>query len=250
VERLLRLKDAVPARLVELKRQGRPVDMLYVVGMGDMIENCGNDHYAMQDFATGQSGLDRRGQVRLVRRMLVELLSAWAGKVPTMVVGAVPGNHGENRRNGRAFTTFEDNDDLAVFEQVGEVFAANPDAFGHVKFVLADGDMTLTLNIAGTIVAFAHGHQFKGSGKPQQKAEAWWKGKQAARHRAGDADLLVWGHYHYLVCVEDGPRTYLQCPAMDGGSRWFEEGGGSRTRTGTLTFTVDGDGWDDLKVLR
>jgi len=37
-----------------------------------------------------------------------------------MVVGAVPGNHGESRRGSKAFTTFEDNDDLAVFEQVAE----------------------------------------------------------------------------------------------------------------------------------
>ena len=250
VERLLRLKEAVPARLAELKRQGRPVTMLYVVGMGDQIEAC-SGHFAQQTFAAGLAGLDRRGQVRLVRRMLVELLTHWAGKVPTMVVGAVPGNHGENRNgSGKSFTTFEDNDDLAVYEQAGEILAANPDAFGHVKFMLADGDMSLTLDVAGTVVTFAHGHQFRGSGPPQKKAEAWWKGKQAARHRSGDADVLVWGHYHHLVCVEDGPRTYLQCPAMDGGSRWFEEGGGSRTRTGTLTFTVDQDGWDDLKVLR
>jgi predicted phosphodiesterase len=250
VERLFRLKDAVPARLAELKRQGRPVTMLYVVGMGDQVESCAG-HFAQQTYAAGLSGLDRRGQVKLVRRMLVELLTHWAGKVPTMVVGAVPGNHGEHRNgSGKSFTTFEDNDDLAVYEQAGEILAANPEAFGHVKFVLADGDMSLTLDVAGTVVTFAHGHQFRGSGPPQKKAESWWKGKQAARHRSGDADVLVWGHYHHLVCVEDGPRTFLQCPALDGGSRWFEEGGGSRTRTGTLTFTVDADGWDDLKVLR
>lgn len=207
-------------------------------------------HFAQQTFAAGLAGLDRRAQVRLVRRMLVELLTHWATLVDRMVVGAVPGNHGENRQGGKSFTTFEDNDDVAVFEQVGEILGANPDAYGHVRFVLADGDMTLTLDVAGTVVTFAHGHQFRGSGRAQQKAESWWKGKQAARHRAGDADCLVWGHFHHLIVTEDGPRTYLQCPAMDGGSRWFEEGGGSRTRTGTLTFVCSADGWDDLKVLR
>jgi hypothetical protein len=61
--------------------------------------------------------LDRRQQVKLVRRMLVTMLTEW-GRLPVqMVVGCVPGNHGENRRGGKAFTTFEDNDDLAVFEQ-------------------------------------------------------------------------------------------------------------------------------------
>jgi predicted phosphodiesterase len=249
LDRLFRLRDAVPERIRELKRAGTPIDRLYVIGLGDMIENCGNDHYAMQDFNTGQSGLDRRTQVKLVRRMLVELLTAWAPLVPMMVVGAVPGNHGENRRNGKAYTTFEDNDDLAVFEQVGEILAANP-VFDHVRFVLADGDMSLTLDVAGVVCCFVHGHQFRGSGRPQQKAEAWLKGKMAARHRAGDAAVLCWGHYHHLVAVDDA-RFYVQAPALDGGSRWFEEGGGAHTKTGTVSFTCNADeGWDNLKVLR
>lgn len=247
VQRLWWLRDAVVERIGELQTLGKPVDALYVVGMGDLIENCGNDHYAMQDF---QVALDRRQQVKLVRRMLVEMLTLWAPLFPRVVVSCVPGNHGENRRAGKAYTTFEDNDDLAVFEQVQEIFAANPEAFGHVAWVIPDGDMSVTLDVAGTVVGFAHGHQFRGSGKPQQKAENWWRAKAASRHRIGDADVLVSAHYHHLTLVEDGPRTWMQCPAMDGGSRWFEEQGGPRTRVGTLTFLCSADGWDEMKVLR
>ena len=246
LERLLALQAAVPARVKELKRAGRPVDTLYVVGMGDMVEGCGNDHYAMQDFTVQ---LDRRQQVKLVRRMLTGMLSEWSKLAPRVVVGCVPGNHGENRRGGKAYTTFEDNDDLAVFEQVQEILGSNPDVYGHLSWVIPDGDMTITLDICGTVVSFAHGHQFTGSGLPLNKAKTWWKNKMASMHPVGDAALLCYGHWHHLQLLQDGPRTIMGCPSNDGGSRWFEERGGPTTACGTLTFVVDKDGWRDLAIL-
>lgn len=244
LDRLWALRDAVPARVKELKRQGRPVDCLVIAGMGDMVEGCDN-HYAAQTFSVA---LDRRQQVRLVRRMLTEMLTEWARLAPRVVVGCVPGNHGENRKNGKSFTTFEDNDDLAVFEQVQEILE-RAEGYEHVAWAIPDGDMTITLDIAGTTVAFAHGHQAAGSGMPLQKLRRWWQGKMAAQHPVGDAAVLVFGHYHHLGVLQDGPRTLMGCPSNDGGSRWFEESGGPTTACGTLTFTCDAGGWDDLKVL-
>ena len=243
VERLLRLNDAVPERIRALAKAGKPVSHLYVVGMGDMVEGC-DGHYAMQ---TASVQLDRRQQVKLVRRMLVTMLTAWAKLPVTMVVGCVPGNHGENRKNGKAFMSFEDNDDLAVFEQAAEVL--NAAGFTDVHWVIPDGDMTITLDICGTVCSFAHGHQFRGSGIPLAKAKSWWKDKGHAQHPAGDASVLVFGHYHHLQLLTDGPRTIMGCPSNDGGSRWFEEMGGPTTACGTLTYVADAGGWSDLAIL-
>ncbi|HEY7824805.1 MAG TPA: hypothetical protein VIG24_18340 [Acidimicrobiia bacterium] len=245
VERLMALKDAVPKRVKEAQKTGRPISALYVVGMGDMVENC-DGHYPQQTYGVE---LDRRQQVKLVRRLLTMMLSEWAKLPVKMVVGAVPGNHGENRKNGKSFTTFEDNDDLAVFEQVQEILGANPEAFGHISWVIPDGDMTLTLDVCGTVVAFAHGHQARGSGIPLAKLRTWWKGKMAAMHPVGDASVLVFAHYHHLNLLTDGPRSIFCCPSNDGGSRWFEEQGGPTTACGTLTFVADKDGWHDLRIL-
>lgn len=246
VQRVDSLRRAVPKRVRDLKRMGVPIDRLYVLTLGDLIEGC-DGHYAQQTFSVE---LDRRQQVKLVRRLLVDLIADWAKLVPQVVVAAVPGNHGENRQAGKSFTRFEDNDDLAVVEQAAEIFGANPDAFSHVRFMLADGDMTLTLDVAGTIVGVAHGHQARGGSGPQQRLARWWRDKAQARHPIGDADVLVSGHYHHLQVVQDGPRTWLQCPSLDGGSRWFEEQGGPTTACGTLTFVCDADGWDHLMVLK
>ena len=245
LERLYRLRDLVPERVRELRRAGRPVEGLVVMGLGDMVEAC-DGHYPMQTF---QVELDGRQQERLVRRVLVDLLSAWVKLAPKMVVGAVPGNHGENRRGGKAFTSFDDNNDLKVFETVQEILGRNPDVFGHVVWVIPDGDMAAVVEVAGQKLAFAHGHQARAGSGPAGKLKNWWQSKTFNDHPVGEAKILVSGHYHHLQVVQDGARTWFQCPANDGGSRWFEEQGGATTRCGTLTFTVDEAGWDDLKVL-
>ena len=246
IERLLALKDAVPARIREAQKVGKPISHLYVVTMGDLIENC-SGHYPMQSFSVE---LDRRQQVKLVRRMLTMMLMEWSRLPVKIVVGAVPGNHGENRNaSAKAYTSFEDNDDLAAVEQVQEILGANKDAFGDISWVIPDGDMTITLDICGQVVGFLHGHQARRGSTPQAKLQNWWRGKMASQHPIGDAQILVSAHYHHLTVVVDGPRTWMQCPANDGGSRWFVEQGGATTACGTLTFVVDRSGWSDLAIL-
>lgn len=246
VARVLALHDAVPRRVRELKRLGRPVDRLVVAGMGDLVEGC-DGHYAMQTFSVD---LDRRGQVTVVRRLLLKLLESWSKLAPDLTVVAIPGNHGENRRNGKAFTAFGDNDDTAVFEQVADVLASNPERYGHVRFVIPRDELTATLEVNGTVLGFAHGHQARGGTGPQKKLEAWWKGQALGRTPIGEVDLLVSGHYHHLQVVEfTAGRTWLQCPSLDGGSRWWTDSTGSHSTPGTLTFTVSADGWGDLAVL-
>jgi len=250
VERVVAAIDALVERLKELRRAGRPISTLYLVGMGDLVEQCAG-HYAMQTFSVD---LDRREQMRIVRRLLLRAVDACAPHVERLVLAAVPGNHGENRDGtGKAFTTWTDNDDLAVVEQVAEVLAANPERYGHCTTYLADG-LTLTLDVCGVPVAFAHGHQAKGgSGHAAAKLEQWWKGQALGRTGVADAQILVTGHLHHLVVSEATGRTFLQCPAMDPGSAWWVAQQGASSQPGLLTFGVGTcygpRGWGDLAVL-
>jgi hypothetical protein len=238
VERFLAGIGEVEVRWRELVKAGRPLERLVIVGLGDLFESCAG-HYAMQAF---QADLDRREQTTVLRRMLVKALTQWASFAPRIVVAAVPGNHGENRQQGKAFTSFGDNDDVAVMEQVAEIMRANS-AYDHISFVFPKNELTLTLDVHGTIVGLAHGHQVKGS------AESWW-GKQAfGLQPIGDADILLTGHYHHLVVKQSGARTHFQAPALDGGSQWFTEQAGVVAPAGLLTLTVGPSGWDDLRVL-
>jgi len=188
--------------------------------------------------------------MRLARRLILQYVEAMLDLELPVVLGAVPGNHGENRRNGQAFTTWTDNDDLAVFEQVAEVLAHNADRYGAVSVPLGAiaEDLTLTLNIAGVPVGFAHGHQIKRGGP-----EAWWKGQALGRQQVADAEILVLGHKHHLMLSEATGRTILQCPAMDGGSYWWTAQTGQSAPSGMLAFLVGSGcgprGWSDLEVI-
>jgi predicted phosphodiesterase len=232
------------ARLVQHVRQVRP-GAIVLVGLGDLLEGCDN-HYASQTFTVQ---LDRRQQMRVVRRLFRDMVIKLSKAGVPMVVSGVAGNHGENRKDGKAFTGPGDNDDVAVVEQVGEVLAANPEAFGHVRFHVPDDRLAVLLEVEGWRIGFHHGHIAGRGSTPQQKQQNWWKDHAFMLSPVGEADLLVTGHYHHLSVVDHGPRVHFQAPAMDGGSRWWEDRGGGVSATGTLTFMVSEKGWDHLRVL-
>jgi hypothetical protein len=246
VERFLAGINEVESRWKELRKAGRPLSKMVVVGLGDIIESC-DGHYDMQAF---QTDLDRREQVTVARRLITKALTQWSKFAPEMLVACIPGNHGENRKNGKAFTTFGDNDDVAVFEQVAEILAANEEAYGHVKFVIPKNDLTMVIDVYGTIVALAHGHQARrGGGNAIGKIENWWARQALGMAPVSDATLLLTGHYHHLALAQHGARTHIQAPSLDGGSQWYREVAGVDAPAGILTLAVNKDGWDDLKVM-
>jgi len=247
VDRICFAVDRVAVRIRELAKLGRPVDSVYLVGLGDLVEGC-SGHYDTQTFGVD---LDDREQDRVVRRLILYAVETVAPLVGRVVIAAVPGNHGENRNAaGKMFTRVTDSRDLACFETTAEVLAANPDRYGHVSTVIADG-YTLTLDVAGVPVGFAHGH--RGAGGGQSKIEAWWKGQALGRQPIADAQILCLGHYHHLLLSEATGRTVFQAPAMDPGSQWFTDKTGQASEHGVLTFVAGtgcgSRGWADMVVL-
>ena len=249
VERIEQMIPDVTARIKELRKSGVDLAHLYVVGLGDIVEGC-EGFYPMQEHSVEY---DLRRQKMIARRLLVKSLKAWAPLFKNVVVACVPGNHGENRKNGKAFTTFGDNFDVAIFDEAAEIFQENP-AYKHVKFVIPENDLWLTLDVSGTIIGLAHGHQFRTGGRySHQKAVAWLSGQAFGMTEMGDADILISGHFHHLFVVNEGRRTLMQCPSVDGGSEWFENMTGKSSYAGTLTFSITPGKtqlpWDNLKVL-
>ena len=249
VARIEQMIPDVTARIKELRKSGVDLANLYVVGLGDIVEGC-EGFYPMQEHSIEY---DLRRQKMIARRLLVKSLKEWAPLFKNVVVACVAGNHGENRKNGKAFTTFGDNFDVAIFDEAAEIFQENP-AYKHVKFVIPENDLWLTLDVSGTIIGLAHGHQFRTGGRySHQKAVAWLSGQAFGMTEMGDADILISGHFHHLFVVNEGKRTLMQCPSVDGGSEWFENMTGKSSYAGTLTFSITPGKtqlqWDNLKVL-
>jgi predicted phosphodiesterase len=246
LSRIVAARDALIDRARELRKIGRPIASLNVLWTGDSIEGC-LGHYPSQTFSVE---LDRREQVKITRRLLTDSLQAWSKHFEEITVAAVAGNHGENRNGGKGFTGVQDNDDLAIVEQVAEILAANPDAFGHVRFAVARDALTLTVPAAGWIVGITHGHIASRGSNVEQKLQRWWEGQAAGRQPIGDADILITGHYHHLRIADWGGCLWLQAPAMEGGSEWWRLATGQLSQIGTLTFvTTEEQRATDIAVL-
>lgn len=228
-----------------LARKRKP-SSIWLAGIGDLGESC-DGHYPMQTF---EVELDRRDQGKLVRRLLLYAIDQHR-RIAPIVMPAVGGNHGENRKDGKLFTSWSDNDDVAWPEQVAEACATNPDAYGNVTFLLPRSDLSLTVQPVpdGPIVGLVHGHQFPKGAVAAQVAEQWWKGQMYGLRPAGDATILVSAHRHSFAVSQNGQRTWIQCPTVDSGSQWFAESYGPESVPGMLSFVITRNGWDDLKLL-
>jgi len=235
VHRILQCIESVEYRVKELRRIKRPIGRLIVLWTGDSIEGCVG-HYAQQTFGVE---LDRRDQVKVARRLLRDALVRWSKLFDDVSVVAVAGNHGENRNSGgKSYTSLNDNDDVAIVEQVAEIFQANPEAFGHVRFAIPKDRLSLTIEAAGWILGITHGHAAKNSGTVEQKLKRWLEGQSLGKQPIGDCDVLVSGHYHHFRMADWGGCIWLQAPALDGGSDWWEQMTGHASDVGVLTFCM------------
>jgi predicted phosphodiesterase len=245
VGRWLQAIDDVEFRLKELKKLGRPIDSITVLCLGDLVEGC-DGHYDIQTFTVE---VDRRDQVKIARRLLRDALIRWSKVVPSITVAAIGGNHGENRKNGKSFTTLGDNDDVALVESVAEIFQANPEAYGHIKFAIPTDELSLTLEVHGKIIGITHGHLARSGQGVEGKLRRWIADQTLGRQKIGDCDILVTGHYHSFKLADWGGVKWLQAPALDGGSVWWRQSTGEIADVGVLTFLVSSQGVSDIQLL-
>lgn len=256
VTRILAGFEAVRLRYRELRKIGRPLGTLYVADVGDGIEGvCGN--YPNQQ-ATVQ--LNMRQQVTLMRRLLIEGIKMWAPDFERVVVLGVASNHTQVRQGGKQITDDSDDYGLAILESVHDALKENP-AFDHVFFVIPQDEMVVQLDVHGTSIAWCHSHKAEkagsaGMGLPQGKLRTWWQGQAFGGGAAGDADILVSGHFHHYSCIDHGStgvglgrRVHFQCPSSDGGSKWWSDATGLQSGSGLLTFVAGGGSVTDVQIV-
>jgi hypothetical protein len=242
IERILEGADKAVDRIRELKRLKRWPGAATLALTGDCVEgflsqNGGN---------IWRTRLTMTEQVRLYRRLVMQIIVQLSKEVDTLLVTAVPGNHGETVRvAGKMATRMDDSWDLDSVVAVAEALAHNPDAYGHVAFHLPQPDQgEIVLDLAGTVTAIAHGHQAPRGDVPKWVAEH-------AKNMApvGDAHLIITGHHHHLAMKTLGPRTWIQVPAMESKSDWWEHRTGEVSMPGMVSLLTSGGHWSDLAIL-
>lgn len=240
VKRIIEKTDAAVHRLKELRRAGRQVDTIYLAFLGDHVEGYNSQGGRL----AWRNELTLTEMVRVWRRLLLQIVKQFAPLGAQIVVVVIPGNHDEAVRTGDVLSTRYDDSwaidaGSAVADTLREI-----EGYEHVSFVFPKRDeLTITLDVAGTIVGFAHGHQTRG------KTHDWWAKQAHGLQPIGDSTLLFTGHYHHLKVDQSGAKTWIQAPALDGGSQWWKHKTGQDSPAGLVTLLVGDGGWGDLAIL-
>ena len=238
VKRVLGALDESIIRYRELQKLGRQMGTVVLPQLGDCIEGSNSQNGKI----LGRTDLGVTNQVRIGRRVLFKWVEAFAPLCDELIIPVVPGNHDETHR--QLLTDPVDSWQVEIASIVQDMCALVPE-YAHVQFRYPAPDhSTLSVEVKGVMLGFAHGHQSRDIPK-------WWHGQATGRTPVGDADILLTGHYHHFRADQVGPRLWVQTPAMDGGSAWFRDSKGLESPTGVVSMVI-GDGYDprrDLAVL-
>lgn len=202
-------------------------DEIVLAFPGDNIEQCGG-HYSNQPFMTTLNIVEQR---ELCADAFDVLINHAASKGRNVIVAAVGGNHGENRNTkGKKITDEGDNDDVAIFRSLRRAYEKS-EKYPNIDWRVPHRELDQTFETAGTYIALTHGHLFKNS----RSAFEWWQGQMTGRLPAGDAHVLLSGHWHSLKYEEPTQnRTWIQAPALEAGSHYFRDGAGLWFPTGSV----------------
>jgi hypothetical protein len=237
-----RLLDELGATARRLRRHnGRKSAALVVAPwLGDCIEGIWSQNASLRT----RLDLTVTEQVRVYRRMMMTQVKLFAPLCERLVIPVVPGNHDEAvRTNDKMSSSYTDSWAIEGAVAVQDAVAENPELADKVRFVYPDpDDLTIAIDVAGTTLGMAHGHQF-GSGTDGWKT--WWDGQARGRTPVGDADILLGAHRHHLKISDYGAgRLFLQIPALDDGSTWWRHRQGDASPARLLSFfTADGHVW-------
>jgi predicted phosphodiesterase len=241
IERFQDRTDAAVARLKELRRLGRPIGSIYLPWLGDCVEGLVSQGGALA--AAGRLDLTITEQVRVLRRLMLHQVQTFAPLAERIVVPVVPGNHDEAQRVGKVVRRYDDSWAVEGAAAVADALQLAP-GYDHVSFVFPERDeLTVTLDIAGTPVGMAHGHQF---GRDPVK---WWANQAHGMQPIGSATLLLAAHLHHLRVEQSGAKSFVQIPALDGGSTWWRHKTGQDAPAGMVSMTIGHGTWSDLAVL-
>ena len=171
-----RYRESLQKAVDKLNTLDEMVSEILISWVGDCIEGMvsqGGRNSRRTELTTTQ-------QVRLLRLLMTETIRAFAPLSNKVTVVSVPGNHDEAQREP---VSTDPSDSWAVdaLVAVSEALKFNPEAFGHVDCKMVPYDeMTTTVEVAGTKITHAHGHQWS-----RGKHYEWWSGQHWGGHDVG-----------------------------------------------------------------
>lgn len=215
-----------------LKRLG--IEAIQISMPGDLVEGSQSQRGKNMGFLTEISVPE---QTRVLRRLMMATVEAFAPLVDRVYLSVVGGNHDDSDRALNSWAGANWATETAT--TIADSLTMNPAAFRHVTVQVPDrwqGHMTIPVGEDNpTIVTLAHGHQWR-----RGRGMDWWAGQAHGGHPAGASQVLQCGHYHGWHLESSATKTLIQSPTFDLGSAWYEESTGATSRRGGLVYLLNG----------
>lgn len=213
--------------------------------LGDGIENFQN--VASQAQTNDMSLIE---QINLHTELMTYAAVELSKVCPRLIVLGVPSNHSEVREGGKPVGGPANDYGLLSLSNVKRAMSLNPEAFGHVEFAWpGEHEVSITIDVAGVPVGFAHGHYAKGG---TNGVEKWLMGQFAGNQPLQSAHIINTAHFHSLrIGNLAGNRWWFQAPTIDRGSDWFQHLSGiGNSQNGMIAYTVSEGGWSDFQMFK
>lgn len=241
VERVL----ASAHRFAERVKRTKP-SVIIITDGGDILEGMMNvPHHQLTT-----NDLDLTEQIRVARRLVLDVFKILAPLAPTCIYVSVPSNHGQVRISPGASVGDVDNDfGIEISYQLEDICKeAESEALKNIQFIRPEKyQETAVLEVCGTKLAFNHGHRTQGG---QNGHDKWWAMQDHGRMPGWDADILVVFHYHNMKVEQSGDGRWIICgSASEPSSDYFALSSGKRSKRGVTCFSVSNKVWSDLEIL-
>lgn len=213
-------------------------DRIIVADVGDIIEGFSN--FPAQHRTNCLSLMD---QVDVAATELWKTLRLCARFAPIDVL-SIPSNHCAWRRDGKSLAGRPTDDwGLHINKRLER---QNEEVGLDLSFHRPpDWQETLQIDVRGTKLALAHGHQVN---NPDQ-IKSWWA--KMTHSGALNADILLTGHFHFASLRPTGrdhetgrSRWHIQCPTLDNGSAWVANKYGEDGDPALAVFRITESGFD------
>lgn len=250
IDRFMKALDATENRIHELRGQGRNITRIAIFNMGDPIEGC-DQNYAQQTFSVE---LNLRDQLLLALNTFAYGMNRLAELTDDLAFWSVLCNHGEwQRLKGKSFTNDADNAGGFIADALKLIFDGRGDA-DKFSWVIPRDEMIVSDVLSGVRVAATHGHKMPQNSNNIGGENAWLQNQtlNLLRRHGDEPRLWVTAHRHHGMILDFGPWWRIQCSALDGGSKWFEDASGKWATPGVTTFLVgthDTRGFSDYAIL-
>lgn len=241
-EDTLRRLEASLERFRAHARKVKPSEII-VLDAGDSIENF--ESVASEERT---NDLSLTEQIRVWRRVFWSWVDEASRLAPSVKVLSVGSNHCRVRRGKNNLGNPSDDYGIEVLTQVADMASVYPEKYGHVEF-FAPGrheESVAIQTLGGKVIGLVHGHQVSNP----DRFPTWLNGQAAGRTPVGEADIVIFGHFHsYRVQPWGQDRWFFVAPTSDNGSSWFRNVSGIESQPGLLALTVDEGGWRDHRVF-